>query len=389
MISCLARIFIKDDPNATPAQIRQAYGTLCGAVGIGLNILLFIGKAAAGFLSGSVAVVADAFNNLSDAGSSVVMLLGFRLGGQKPDEDHPFGHGRFEYLAGLVVSMLILLMGFELAKSSVDKILHPQPVEMGILSVCILLGSIAVKLYMFLYNRTYGKRFDSGAMLATAADSLSDCGATVVVLVATLVGQYTGLQIDGWCGVIVAVMIFWSGIKASKETLDPLLGTPPAPEYVERIRDLVMAHDVVIGIHDLVVHDYGPGRCMISLHAEVSSAGNVLEIHDAIDNIEKELREALGCEAVIHMDPVVTDDGITRETREKVAALVYCIDDEISIHDFRMVTGPTHTNVIFDAVVPFGFRLKDEEVCRKIEMAVKTLDGNYCAVIKVEHSYAG
>ena len=389
MISCLARIFIKDDPNATPAQIRQAYGTLCGAVGIGLNILLFIGKAAAGFLSGSVAVVADAFNNLSDAGSSVVMLLGFRLGGQKPDEDHPFGHGRFEYLAGLVVSMLILLMGFELAKSSVDKILHPQPVEMGILSVCILLGSIAVKLYMFLYNRTYGKRFDSGAMLATAADSLSDCGATVVVLVATLVGQYTGLQIDGWCGVIVAVMIFWSGIKASKETLDPLLGTPPAPEYVERIRELVMAHEVVIGIHDLVVHDYGPGRCMISLHAEVSSAGDVLEIHDAIDNIEKELREALGCEAVIHMDPVVTDDGITRETREKVAALVYCIDDEISIHDFRMVTGPTHTNVIFDAVVPFGFRLKDEEVCRKIEMAVKTLDGNYCAVVKVEHSYAG
>ena len=389
MISCLARIFIKDDPNATPAQIRQGYGTLCGAVGIGLNILLFIGKAAAGFLSGSVAVVADAFNNLSDAGSSVVMLLGFRLGGQKPDEDHPFGHGRFEYLAGLVVSMLILLMGFELAKSSVDKILHPQPVDMGILSVCILLGSIAVKLYMFLYNRTYGKRFDSGAMLATAADSLSDCGATVVVLVATLVGQYTGLQIDGWCGVIVAVMIFWSGSKASKETLDPLLGTPPAPEYVERIRDLVMAHEVVIGIHDLVVHDYGPGRCMISLHAEVSSAGNVLEIHDAIDNIEKELREALGCEAVIHMDPVVTDDGITRETREKVAALVYCIDDEISIHDFRMVTGPTHTNVIFDAVVPFGFRLKDEEVCRKIEMAVKTLDGNYCAVVKVEHSYAG
>ena len=389
MISCLARIFIKDDPNATPAQIRQAYGTLCGAVGIGLNILLFIGKAAAGFLSGSVAVVADAFNNLSDAGSSVVMLLGFRLGGQKPDEDHPFGHGRFEYLAGLVVSMLILLMGFELAKSSVDKILHPQPVEMGILSVCILLGSIAVKLSMFLYNRTYGKRFDSGAMLATAADSLSDCGATVVVLVATLVGQYTGLQIDGWCGVIVAVMIFWSGIKASKETLDPLLGTPPAPEYVERIRDLVMAHEVVIGIHDLVVHDYGPGRCMISLHAEVSSAGDVLEIHDAIDNIEKDLREALGCEAVIHMDPVVTDDGITRDTREKVAALVYCIDDEISIHDFRMVTGPTHTNVIFDAVVPFGFRLKDEEVCRKIEMAVKTLDGNYCAVIKVEHSYAG
>ena len=389
MISFLARIFIKPDAAGTPAQIRQAYGTLCGAAGVGLNILLFICKIFAGFISGSIAITADAFNNLSDAGSSVVMLLGFRLGGQKPDEDHPFGHGRFEYLSGLVVSMLILLMGFELGKTSLDKIMNPQPVEMSGIALVILLGSIAVKFYMFLYNRSYGKRFDSTAMLATATDSLSDCGATAVVLAATLVGQYTTLQIDGWCGVLVAVMIFWSGIKAGKETLDPLLGTPPAQEYVERIRNLVMAHDIVIGIHDLVVHDYGPGRCMISLHAEVSSAGDVLEIHDAIDNIEKELREALGCEAVIHMDPVVTDDGITRETREKVAALIYCIDDEITIHDFRMVSGPTHTNVIFDAVVPFGFRLKNEEVRRKIEMAVKTLDGNYCAVVNVEHSYAG
>ena len=210
-----------------------------------------------------------------------------------------------------------------------------------------------------------------------------------MVLAATLVGQYTTLQIDGWCGILVALLIFWSGIKAGKETLDPLLGTPPAPEYVEQIRELVMAHDTVIGIHDLVVHDYGPGRCMISLHAEVSSAGDVLEIHDVIDNIEKELQEILGCEAVIHMDPVVTDDGITGETREKVVALVHCIDDAISIHDFRMVVGPTHTNVIFDAVVPFNFRLKDEEVRRKIETAVRTLDGNYHAVVNVEHSYAG
>lgn len=389
MIAFLARIFIKENETSTPMQIRQAYGTLCGAAGVGLNLLLFIGKVLAGLVSGSIAITADAFNNLSDAGSSVVMLLGFRLGGQQPDRDHPFGHGRFEYLSGLVVAMLIVLMGFELAKTSLDKILHPQPVEAGALTMVILLGAIAVKLYMFLYNRTYGKRFDSTAMLATAADSLSDCAATAVVLAATLVGQYTSLQIDGWCGILVAVLIFWSGIKAAKETLDPLLGTPPAPEYVEQIRALVMAHEVVIGIHDLVVHDYGPGRCMISLHAEVSSAGDFLEIHDAIDNIEKELRETLSCEAVIHMDPVVTDDGITGQTREKVAALVHCIDDEISIHDFRMVSGTTHTNVIFDAVVPFGFRLKDEEVRRKIETAVCTLDGNYHAVVNVERSYAG
>lgn len=389
MIALLARIFIKDSTSASPTQVRQAYGTLCGAVGIGLNILLFAGKLFAGTVSGSIAVTADAFNNLSDAGSSVVTLLGFRLGGQKADQDHPFGHGRFEYLSGLAVAMLIILMGFELAKSSVGKILHPAPIEAGWLTVAILCAAIAVKFYMFLYNRAFGRRFDSTAMQATAADSLSDCAATAAVLIATLAGHFFGFQIDGWCGILVAVFIFWSGIKAGKETLDPLLGTPPAPEYVERIRDLVLKHETIIGIHDLVVHDYGPGRCMISLHAEVSSARDVMEIHDEIDNVEKELRDTLGCEAVIHMDPVVTDDGITEETRKRVAALVRCIDDQISIHDFRMVPGPTHTNVIFDAVVPFRFRLSDEDVRKKIETAVSTLDGNYHAVINVEHSYAG
>lgn len=389
MIAILARIFIKKEDRTSSVEERQAYGTLCSAVGIALNLLLSAGKLFAGALSGSIAITADGVNNLSDAGSSVVTLLGFRLGGQKADQDHPFGHGRFEYLSGLAVSMLIVLMGFELAKSSVGKILHPQPVEADWLTVAILCASIAVKFYMFLYNRAYGRQFASTAMEATATDSLSDCVSTVVVLAATLAARFTTLQIDGWCGALVAVFVLWSGIKAAKETLDPLLGTPPAPEYVESIRELVMKNEAVIGIHDLVVHDYGPGRCMISLHAEVSSAGNVLELHDAIDNIEKELQEVLGCVAVIHMDPVVTDDGITEETRKKVAVLVRCIDDQISIHDFRMVTGPTHTNLIFDAVVPFRFRLSDEEVRRKIDAAVRTLDENYYTVINVEHSYAG
>lgn len=388
MITFLSRIFIKER-DLPPAELRQAYGTLCGAVGIGLNILLFAGKLLAGILSGSIAVTADAVNNLTDAGSSVVTLLGFRLGGQKADKDHPFGHGRFEYLSGLAVSMFIILMGFELAKTSVGKIMHPEPVEASLLTVVILCGAIAVKFYMFLYNRSFGRKFSSTAMEATATDSLSDCAATAVVLISTLVGHFWALQIDGWCGVLVALFIFWSGIKAAKETVDPLLGTPPAPEYVAQIRDLVMAHEAVIGIHDLVVHDYGPGRCMISLHAEVSAAGDLMVIHDEIDNVEKELRDTLGCEAVIHMDPVVTDDGITGETRAKVAALVSCIDEEITIHDFRMVVGPTHTNVIFDAVVPFRFRLTDEEVRGKIEKAVRTLDGNYRAVVNVERSYAG
>ena len=386
MISLLARVFLKPDGKAE-ADLRKGYGILCGAVGIALNVLLFAGKFFAGVLSGSIAITADAFNNLSDAGSSCVTLLGFHLAGQKPDPDHPFGHGRIEYLSGLAVSMLILLMGFELGKSSLDKILHPAPVESGALVIAILCVSILVKLYMAAYNRRLGQKLNSPAMLATAADSLGDSVATAAVLAATLVGQFTGLMIDGWCGMAVAVFILFAGFNAAKDTIDPLLGTPPSSEFVTEIRDLVLSHPAIIGIHDLVVHDYGPGRVMISLHAEVSAADNILHIHDEIDNVEKELRTSLGCEAVIHMDPVVTDDGITTETRQRVAALVRCIDDAITIHDFRMVTGPTHTNVIFDAVIPHNFRLSDAEVAEKIHTAVATLDGNFFAVVNVEKSY--
>ena len=386
MISLLAQLFLKTE-GRDEAALRKEYGILCGAVGIALNVLLFAGKFFAGTLSGSIAITADAFNNLSDAGSSFVTLLGFQLAGQKPDSDHPFGHGRIEYLSGLAVSMLILLMGFELAKSSLDKILHPAPVDSSWLVIAILCVSIAVKLYMSFYNRSLGKKLNAPAMLATAADSLSDSVATTAVLIATLVGRFSGLMIDGWCGILVAAFILWSGFNAAKDTINPLLGTPPTHEFVDQIKHLVMAHPAIIGIHDLIVHDYGPGRVMISLHAEISSSGNVLDLHDEIDNVESELREKLGCEAVIHMDPVVTDDGVTEETRERVAALVHCIDDAINIHDFRMVAGPSHTNVIFDAVVPYGFRLTDSEVEEKIKTAVRTLDGNYFAVVKVERSY--
>ncbi len=386
MISLLARLFLKPE-GRDEAALRKGYGILCGAVGIGLNILLFAGKFFAGTIAGSIAITADAFNNLSDAGSSFVTLLGFQLAGQKPDSDHPFGHGRIEYLSGLAVSMLIILMGFELAKSSLDKILHPAPVDSSWLVIAILCVSICVKLYMAFYNRSLGKKLNAPAMLATAADSLSDSIATTAVLIATLVGRFSGLMIDGWCGILVAAFILWSGFNAAKDTVNPLLGTPPTHEFVDQIKNLVMAHPAIIGIHDLIVHDYGPGRVMISLHAEVSASGNVLDLHDEIDNVESELREKLGCEAVIHMDPIVTDDGVTRETRERVAALVHCIDDEINIHDFRMVAGPSHTNVIFDAVVPYGFRLTDSEVEEKIKTAVRTLDGNYFAVVKVERSY--
>ncbi len=387
MIGLLARRFIGDYQNTADAGVRRAYGVLCGAVGIGINLLLFALKFTAGLLAGSVAVTADAFNNLSDAGASIVTLLGFRLAGQKPDPEHPFGHGRLEYISGLIVSLVILLMGFELLRSAVGAILRPEAVECSALTVAILLVSICAKLYMYAYNRGVGKRIDSAAMQATAADSLSDCAATAAVLFSTLVGHFLGWRIDGWCALIVSGLILWAGCQAARDTLSPLLGQPPAPEFVQRIREIVMASPSVCGVHDLVVHDYGPGRVMISLHAEVPAHGDIMALHDEIDNAEKELHDRLGCEAVIHMDPVVTDDALINETHRRVAELVRGIDESISIHDFRMVTGPTHTNIIFDAVVPYGCALSDREAEQKIKDAVHGLDERYRAVVQVDKSY--
>ena len=383
MISLLAKFFSLDDAS----DPRSAYGTLCGAVGIGLNLVLFAFKFLAGLLSGSIAITADAMNNLSDAGSSLVTLLGFRLAGQKPDPHHPFGHGRIEYLSGLAVSVFILFMGFELGKSSLGKILHPSAVVSSPLVVLILCVSIAVKLYMWYYNRAIGKRLNSAAMEATAADSFNDSLATAAVLFATLVGHFTGVMIDGWCGALVALFILWSGVNAARDTIDPLLGTPPTAEFVDSVEHLVMSYPDILGIHDLSVHDYGPGRCMVSLHAEVDAGGDVLVLHDEIDNIERHIQTELHCQAVIHMDPVVTDDKEVFEAKQAVTALVRSIAPEISLHDFRMVTGPTHTNVIFDVVVPFGFPLSDEALTTQIQSQVRALDGNYFAVITVDKSY--
>lgn len=387
MISLLSRWFIRDRDNVTDPAVRRAYGQLCGLVGIGFNILLFIGKFLAGTISGSIAITADAFNNLSDAGSSVITLLGFRLAGRKPDPEHPFGHGRIEYISGLIVSGLILLMGVELAKTSFDKILHPEAVDFSVIAIVILVVSIAVKLYMGMYNRQIGKKINSAAMAATAADCVSDSISTAAVLAAMLVAKFTGLMIDGYVGMIVAVLILISGIKAAKETIAPLLGQAPEAEFVEEIEKIVMAHEPICGIHDLVVHDYGPGRVMISLHAEVPASGDILELHDVIDNAEAALRKELNCEAVIHMDPIVTDDGITAALRTKVAEMVKTIDSRMTIHDFRMVPGNTHTNLIFDAVVPHGMEITDQEVGQRIREMVGKMEGNYFAVVLVEHSY--
>ena len=387
MIELLAKWFIPHRDSMENGALRRAYGTLCGAVGIGLNILLFMGKFFAGQLSGSIAVTADAFNNLSDAGSSAVTLLGSRLAGKKPDTDHPFGHGRIEYISGLIVAGLILLMGVELAKSSFDKILHPEEVTFSALAVVILAVSVAVKLYMWFYNRRIGGKLRSAAMEATAMDSLSDAAATFAVLLATLIGKWTGLAVDGYVGLLVALFILFSAYKAAKETLSPLLGQAPDPELVQRIRDIVAEHDTVVGIHDLVVHDYGPGRQMVSLHAEVPASGDILELHDVIDNIERELHEKLHVQAVIHMDPIVTDDAEVDALRRQVAELARQVEPRMTVHDLRVVRGTTHTNLVFDAVLPLDAAITPAEAARRIREKVSELDGDYYAVVTVEHSF--
>lgn len=387
MIEFLARVFIRHRDTLSPSALRQAYGQLCGAVGIGLNLLLFAGKLFAGTISGSIAITADAFNNLSDAGSSVVTLLGFRLAGRKPDPEHPFGHGRMEYISGLAVAGLILLMGVELGKSSLKKILSPEEIVSSPLVLAILAVSVAVKLYMFYYNRSIGKKIKSAAMSATATDSLSDAVSTTAVLIATLVGQLTGLNIDGWVGLLVALFILFSAYKAAKETLSPLLGQTPDPEFVDRIEQIVLSYPEVLNVHDLIVHDYGPGRMMISLHAEVSADGDLLQLHDVIDNAEHRLKKELGCMAVIHMDPIITNDAHTDALRMAVAEKVKSIDPRLTIHDFRTVPGSTHTNLIFDVVVPYDVKLTADEVRRRIGALVKELDENYFAVVQVDNSY--
>lgn len=389
MVSLLIKTFIKDHENISDPKVRGAYGTLCSIVGIVLNALLFAGKFFAGTISNSVSITADAFNNLSDAGSSVITLLGFKLAGQKPDPEHPFGHGRMEYLSGLAVAMAILLMGYELLTSSIDKILHPQVVEFSVFSAGILIASILIKFYMGFYNNSVGGKIDSAAMKATGADSFSDCISTAVVLVAAIVGHFTNIAIDGWCGLLVSVLIVRAGIMAAKDTISPLLGQKPDEELVESIYSLVMAHEEVKGVHDLVVHDYGPGRLMVTLHAEVDADGDFLHTHDVIDNIENELGETLGCEACIHMDPIAFHDEEVEAVRAMTAQVVAeLFDGHASIHDFRMVEGTTHTNLVFDVVVPYSISKTETEIKTMVAEAMAKQDkGQYRTVIKIDREY--
>ena len=387
MTELLVRCFIKDSENIQDAKVRQAYGRLSGLVGILCNVILFCFKLLAGFMTGAVSIMADAFNNLSDAASSVVTLIGFHMAGKPADPDHPFGHGRIEYLSGLFVAAAILMTGFELLKTSVDKILNPAELSFSVTSVVILAASIMMKMWMSRFNFNLGNRIQSEAMKATATDSLSDCISTGAVLVGFLIFMITGKNIDGFIGVFVALFVCLAGFNAAKETIQPLLGQTPDPDFVASIKQCVMNQEMILGVHDLIIHDYGPGRRMLTLHAEISYKEDMMKAHDLIDNIERELCENYQCLATIHMDPIVTDDRELDVMRKKVAAMVSTLDPNWKIHDFRMVRGETHTNLIFDLVVSTD-ELKDKD---KIEQKVKDLihimDPHYYAVITVEQSF--
>ena len=387
MITLLAKLFIRDRDRVQDAAVRRAYGMLCSLTGIGLNVLLFLGKYLAGRLAGSIAMTADAFNNLSDAGSSVITLLGFRMAAKKPDPGHPFGHGRIEYLSGVAVSLIIIIVGVQLGLESIEKIRSPEPVDASLLPMIVLLASICVKGYMFAYNRGIGRKINSPGMSATAVDSLSDCIATGVVLISMLLARFADINADGWGGAAVAAFIIFSGFKAARETLRPLLGSPPDPQLVQDITDIVLAHPEVMNIHDLIVHDYGPGRLMVSLHAEVPGDGDIFELHDAIDTAEYELESKLGCAAVIHMDPVSPDGTKTAHMRGELAEAAKAIDPRLSIHDFRIVDGPTHTNVIFDAVLPNDSALTEDEARSALETLVHSLWKNSHPKVHIDRPF--
>lgn len=388
MIRFLVNQFIGKNPDPQDPIVRQKYGVLSGWVGICFNLLLFAGKLLVGILSNSIAILADAFNNLSDAGSSIITLIGFKIAGQKPDSDHPFGHGRLEYISGLLVSLIIIYMGIELVRTSFDRILHPQDLSFSPFLMVILVASIAIKFYMYLYNRSISHKIKSAAMMATAKDSLSDTISTFVVLICTLLSHYYGLHLDGLCGIVVGAFILYTGYQAAKDTIDPLLGQAPDPEFVSQIEEIVMSSPEVIGIHDLIVHNYGPGRVMISVHAEVPADGDILVMHDAIDVIEHSLREKLHCHAVIHMDPICVDDPETISLKEEVTSYIKTLSEDLSLHDFRLVKGPTHTNVIFDLLVPYDFTITDAELIKDITKYIQSKEGCYFAVIEIDKKYA-
>ena len=387
MTNLLVKCFVKDYENVENPNVRAAYGSLSGMVGIIANIILAIAKFLVGALSGSVAISADAANNLSDAGSSIITLAGFRLSERPADKNHPYGHGRFEYVTALIVSFLILLMGVELLKSSIEKIMHPSAVTFSTAALVVLILSILTKLWLAYFNNKIGNKIHSSATKAVARDSLSDTAATFVALLSLVLSKYTALPLDGWLSILVSFFIFWAGFDVLKETIGLLLGKPPEKEFLEQIENEILSYDGVVGVHDLIVHDYGPGRSFASAHAEVPANVDVMQSHDTIDLIERDLQKKFGILISIHLDPVVVDDAKVTALKALCQDSIVQIDPRLTLHDFRMVEGPTHTNLIFDVVAPAGYAQSDTELTNEISEKLSKIDERYFTVITVDHAF--
>ena len=387
MMRILVRLFVKNSEQVETDKVRKDIGNLTALVGIINNIFLCIFKFIAGTLANSISITADAVNNLSDVGSSLISLVSFRLSSRPADAKHPFGHARYECLASLLVAVLILFLGVEMIKESFTKILHPHDVVFSWVAIIVLAASILVKLWMFFYNRYFAGRIQSSLLKATAADSMSDALGTSAVLLSTVLSPILRFNLDGYMGVIVAAFILYTGINLIREALDELLGKAPDPQLVKQIYDRIRKYDGVLGIHDMIVHDYGPNRLFVSVHVEVDYRRDIFESHDMVDNIEKEMKEEMGIETVVHMDPIRTDDELTNELREMVGKVLREINRRLSFHDFRVVPGPTHTNLIFDVVVPFDVKMNDEELMHEITEHIHEYRIDCYAVITFDRAY--
>ena len=387
MTKLLIKLFIKDADNTENSTVRARYGILSGAVGIACNLLLTVAKFLIGTLTNSIAITADAVNNLSDAGSSAVTLFSFKAANRPADDEHPFGHGRLEYIAALGVAFLILMMGFELVRSSIDKILHPKALAFSVPALIVLILSIGVKIWMALFNRSLGKRIDSPAVGAVVMDSVSDTAATTVSMIALILSKFTSLPLDGYMGIVVALFIFYTGIQIVRDTVGSLLGQAPDPKLVKELESEILSFDGVVGVHDLIVHNYGPNRIFASAHAEVPSNEDIMKSHDTIDLIEREIKKKFHIDMVIHMDPIVVDDEHINRLRMQIVEIIRGVDPCFTIHDFRMVEGPTHTNLIFDLVVPHNCKMKKSDIYQRVNALINELGQQYYPVITIEHSF--
>lgn len=388
MQNWLVKKFVHDYENVHDINVRASYGKLSGKVGIFCNAFLFAVKFIMGTISGSVSITADAVNNLSDAASSVISLIGFKMAEKPADEDHPYGHARYEYLSGLTVAVMIILIGFELFKTSFDKVIHPSTVDFSIVLVIVLAVSILIKLWMAFFNKSLGKKINSSALEATAADSRNDVISTSAVLVAAVISHFFKINLDGYMGIAVAVFILYSGIGLVKDTLDPLLGKAPEPELVDYIQKKILSYDGVLGTHDLMIHDYGPGRKFASVHVEMAAEGDVLKSHDVIDNIERDFLSKDNLNIIVHYDPIVTKDDIVNDFRSWLMEQVKSIDPHLSIHDLRIVPGNSHTNLVFDCVMPHCINMSPSELKTEIRRLVNIKYPNYYCIITIDSSYA-